>query len=190
MFDNIWKIYRNRIDKYIFYIKLRWLLTIILLSIYIYRLIIIGGYYVISYIMGLYILHLSVQFFQPLGLPNIEDEETYEDNVYEDLPITTNMYFFINFVNLRFFFEKRQGDDNFKPLIRSISEFKFWQMVTFAIILSIGCTYVSFLDLPVFWPFLLLYFLVLVFLTFKRMLVHMNKFNYGFVYDSNKKIVK
>ena len=38
---------------------------------------------------------------------------------------------------MRFFFEKRQGDDNFKPLIRSISEFKFWQMVTFAIILSI-----------------------------------------------------
>lgn len=90
MFDNIWKIYRNRIDKYIFYIKLRWILTIILLSLYIYRLIIIGGYYVISYLMGLYILHLSVQFFQPLGLPNIEDEETYEDNIYEDLPITTN----------------------------------------------------------------------------------------------------
>lgn len=59
-------------------------------------------------------------------------------------------------------------------------------MVTFAIILSILCTYVAFLDLPVFWPFLLLYFLVLVFITFKRMWIHMQKFNYGFVYESKK----
>lgn len=86
MFDNIWKIYRSKIDKYIFFIKTRWLITLLLLFCYTYRLILIGGFYVITYIMGLCILHLSVQFFQPIGFPSI-DEENLEDNVYEDIPI-------------------------------------------------------------------------------------------------------
>ena len=86
MFNHIWKIYRNKIDKYIFYIKTRWFFTLLMLSYYIYRLIIYGGFYVISYVMGLYILHLSVQFFQPIGFPSIE-EDNFDETIYEDLPI-------------------------------------------------------------------------------------------------------
>ena len=55
-----------------------------------------------------------------------------------------------------------------KPLIRSMNEFKFWQSVTFASILSFFCSLSRFFDLPVFWPFLLVYFVMLVILTVKR----------------------
>jgi hypothetical protein len=50
---------------------------------------IFGGFYVISYIMGLYILHLSVQFFTPLGLPDFDSE--IEEEVFGELP-TSNKY--------------------------------------------------------------------------------------------------
>lgn len=86
MYNQIWIIYRKKIDKYIFFIKTRWIITSLLLLTYIYRLAVYGGFYVVSYIMGLYLLHLSVQFFTPLGLPDIEDE--IEDTVFNELPTT------------------------------------------------------------------------------------------------------
>ena len=170
LFDQIWKIYLRKIDKYIFYIKTRWTLSFLGLCFYIYRISILGGFHVISYIMGLYILHLGVQFFQPLGLPSIDDD-IIDNEVYEDLPISG---------------QTPSNNDDFKPLIRSVSEFKFWQNVSFCVGIAIVCTYFKMLDLPVFWPFLLVYFIVLLLLTVRKMLLHMNHFNYGFFHNSGK----
>jgi hypothetical protein len=47
----------------------------------------VGGFYVISYILGLYILHLVVQFLTPIGLPDI-DEDDDEKMVGAELPNT------------------------------------------------------------------------------------------------------
>jgi len=52
--------------------------------IYLIRVIYTGGFYVISYVLGLYILHAIVKFMTPLGLPDIEEEE---EKVGEELPI-------------------------------------------------------------------------------------------------------
>jgi len=118
--------------------------------------------------MGLYILHLAVQFLQPLGFPSIDDE-FMENEVYEDLPMSA-----------------QNNNEEFKPLIRSVSEFKFWQNVSFCVWIAIICTFFTMFDLPVFWPFLLVYFVVLLVLTVKKMLLHMQKFNYGFFHNSGK----
>ena len=76
-----------------------------------------------------------------------------------------------------------------KPLIRSMNEFKFWQSMTFASILSLFCSLSKAFDLPVFWPFLLVYFIMLVILTVKRQFRHMSKYKYSFTDFSKKSTV-
>jgi hypothetical protein len=82
-------IYRNKIDRYIIFPKQRWALTALLLLLYAWRISIIGGFYVVSYVLGLYILHQAVQFYTPLGLPDSEDDEDDDDSetrIIGDLP--------------------------------------------------------------------------------------------------------
>ncbi len=80
--------YRNKIDKYIIYMKTRWFLTTIFFINYLYRITVYGGFYVVSYVLGLYILNITVQFFQPLGLPDIDDDLDEDQQMYNNLPNT------------------------------------------------------------------------------------------------------
>ena len=43
----------------------------------------VGGFYVISYIYGLYLLHLAVQFFTPLGMPDAEEDDNDDEEAAE-----------------------------------------------------------------------------------------------------------
>ncbi|KAA3673752.1 uncharacterized protein DEA37_0006475 [Paragonimus westermani] len=56
-----------------------------------------------------------------------------------------------------------------------------------AILISIVCTFFPFLDIPVFWPILVLYFLMLFTLMMKRQIKHMIKYRYmPFTYGKPK----
>lgn len=59
-----------------------------------------------------------------------------------------------------------------------MSEFQLWQNTTLSTLAALLCTLSSLFDLPVFWPFLLAYFIMLLVLTVKRQLRHMLKYNY------------
>ena len=125
------------------------------------------GFYVIAYMEGLLALQLTVQFFTPLGLPDIEEEE---DSLPVDLPVNEAP-------------SEEKGE--FRPMIRSVSEFRYWQNMNNSCLLSVLLTKFSCLDLPVFWPFLLFYFFGLVLVTFKKLWDHSNKYNYSF-FDKSK----
>lgn len=84
--SKLWVQYRNKIDRYIIFLKERWIFTSVLFLIYFIRVLISGGFYVVSYILGLYFLHALVKFLTPLGLPDIEDEE--DDKIIDELPIS------------------------------------------------------------------------------------------------------
>ena len=60
--QKVWLQYKNKIDRYIIYKNERWMFTGALFFIYIIRVLMHGGFYVISYILGLYTLHASVKF--------------------------------------------------------------------------------------------------------------------------------
>ncbi len=70
----------------------------------------------------------------------------------------------------------RDGDGEFRPFSRKLPEFKFWQSGAKAVWISICCTFFKVLDLPVFWPILLMYFFVLVIVTMKDRVRHMIKY--------------
>jgi len=56
-------------------------------------------------------------------------------------------------------------DEEFRPFIRRLPEFKFWYSATRAISIGFLCTWFSIFDVPVFWPVLVVYWLILFALT-------------------------
>jgi len=148
---------RRLVDKYIIYKKARWGLYLLLVAALTVRIITYQGFFIVFYVYGIYILHLLIQFCTPKGLPTQEELEDDED-VNEDVLLTF---------------------DNHAPIIRKVSEFKFWKSLTFFGILALLCTVSPIFDLPVFWPFLLLYFLLLMLITARRQFRHMKKFGYS-----------
>ena len=56
-------------------------------------------------------------------------------------------------------------DEEFRPFIRRLPEFKFWYSATRAVAIAFLCTWFSIFDVPVFWPVLVVYWLVLFALT-------------------------
>ncbi|GLJ28007.1 hypothetical protein SUGI_0549910 [Cryptomeria japonica] len=71
-----------------------------------------------------------------------------------------------------------KGSDEFKPFIRRLPEFKFWYSITKAFVIAFAMTFSSIFDVPVFWPILLFYWVVLFVLTMKRQILHMMKYKY------------
>merc|ERR1711976_600044 len=66
----------------------------------------------------------------------------------------------------------------YRPFSRKLPEFKFWVSAFRAVCVALCMTFSEVFDLPVFWPILLAYFLLLVVLTMKDRVRHMMKHNY------------
>ncbi|KAI8376620.1 retrieval of early ER protein Rer1 [Choanephora cucurbitarum] len=79
-----------------------------------------------------------------------------------------------------------KNDEEFKPFIRRLPEFKFWHSVTKAAVISLFCSMFSIFDIPVYWPILLMYFIILFGLTMRRQISHMVKYKY-IPFDLGKK---
>jgi hypothetical protein len=88
-----------------------------------------------------------------------------------------------------------RDSDEYRPFARRLPEFKFWCVSapsvapganafpsrytsTKAVIIAIGMSFFRVFDVPVFWPILLLYFIVLFVITMKRQIKHMIKHKY------------
>ncbi|GLT39156.1 hypothetical protein SLA2020_133630 [Shorea laevis] len=130
----------------------RWLGTLAVAAIYILRVYYVQGFYVVSYGVGTYILNLLIGFMSP----KVDPELQHSDN--GSLPT--------------------KGSDEFKPFDRRLPEFKFWYAITKAFVVAFLMTFFSVLDVPVFWPILLCYWIFLFFLTMKRQILHMIKYKY------------
>merc|ERR1712187_680697 len=68
--------------------------------------------------------------------------------------------------------------EEFRPFSRKLPEFKFWIAAFRAVVLCLLMTFFDVFDLPVFWPILLAYFILLVVLTLKDRVRHMIKHKY------------
>lgn len=58
-------------------------------------------------------------------------------------------------------------EDEFRPFVRRLPEFKFWYSTTKAIAIGFFCSWWEIFNLPVFWPVLVVYWLILLVLTSK-----------------------
>lgn len=121
--------------------------------VYVLRVYIVQGFYVVSYGLGIYILNLLIGFLSPQVDPEILDADNGPS-----LPTS--------------------GSDEFRPFVRRLPEFKFWYSITKAFCIAFVMTFFSAFDVPVFWPILLFYWVVLFTLTMRRQIAHMIKYKY------------
>ncbi|PIO55169.1 Rer1 family protein, partial [Teladorsagia circumcincta] len=131
------------------------------------------GFYIVAYAVGIYYLNLLLLFLTPSIDPALED-----DDDGPVLPSRTN--------------------DEFRPFMRRLPEFKCWYALQYLIeqfinsqsvallevedstfrlsamkatLIAIICTFFEFFNVPVFWPILVMYFIILFFLTMKRQIM-------------------
>lgn len=154
------------LDKVTPYHSSRWMANALLLVYFLYRVITLQGFYIIAYILGIFLLNQFILFLTPVVIEDLDDDE--------DEPHLPT-----------------KNDEEFRPFMRRLPEFKFWYTTYKSIVISILCTFFEIFDIPVFWPILVMYFITLFVVTMKRQIRHMIKhryvpFSYGKVRYQNK----
>ncbi|KAL2454832.1 Protein RER1A [Abeliophyllum distichum] len=149
----MWRRYQHFLDKSTPLVLYRWIFLSVITLIYALRVYVVQGYYIITYGLGIYILQLLIAFLSPNVDPEIQD-------IREGPNLPT------------------RGSDEFRPFVRRLPEFKFWHSLTKAFCFAFVLTFFSAFDVPVFWPILLFYWLVLFVSTMKRQILHMVKYRY------------
>lgn len=155
-FGRQWTIFKDKITPHV---APRWIFSSFMLLFFMLRVIIGGGWFVICYALGIYYLNLLIDFLSPRIDPEFQAaQEDADPDSGPSLPTRVN--------------------DEFRPFVRRLPEFKFWYQGTKATLISLFLSMFDIFDLPVFWPILLLYFFVLTFLTLRRQIQHMYKHKY------------
>eukprot|EP00871_Galdieria_phlegrea_P005115 jgi/Galph1/5604/GphlegSOOS_G4286.1 len=163
--------YRTFLDKLTPFILYRWLAFGGLLVLFLTRIFLAKGFYIVAYVLFIYLLNLFILFLQPqlirlplksqvVTVPFWKDRSALSSTSSEgpSLPVSSS--------------------DEFRPFVRRLPEFKFWLSGTRATILSILATAFSALDIPVFWPILVIYFIMLFIATMRRQIADMIQYRY------------
>ncbi|KAG8178802.1 hypothetical protein JTE90_024664 [Oedothorax gibbosus] len=147
------QVYQHTLDTWTPYTVGRWIGSGVLLISFLARVFLLQGWYIITYALGIYQLNLFLAFLTPKMDPAMPG-----DDDGPSLPTKSN--------------------EEFRPFIRRLPEFKFWYSTTKATLVALFCTFFQMFNVPVFWPILLLYFLTLFGITMKRQIRHMIKYRY------------
>ncbi|KAL2123915.1 hypothetical protein VTJ04DRAFT_280 [Mycothermus thermophilus] len=151
--------YQALLDKSTPYVLYRWIGTGVGLIIFFLRIFIAQGWYIVAYALGIYLLNLFLAFLQP----KFDPSNDALDNDMEDGSIGTL---------------PTKQDDEFRPFIRRLPEFKFWHAASRAIVISFVCSWFEIFNVPVFWPVLVMYWFMLFILTMRKQIQHMIKYRY------------
>lgn len=150
--------YQKLLDRCVpFYVR-RWSAFAILLFIFIVRIFLVKGWYIICYALGIYLLNLFLAFLTPKFDPSLEQElkaSSLEEGTDDSIP-----------------------EEEFRPFIRRLPEFKFWLNATRATSISLIMSFIPIFNIPVLWPILVMYFVILFTLTMRKQIQHMIKYKY------------
>lgn len=161
--------YQSYLDMSTPYLTYRWIGTAVLFFFFFLRILLAQGWYIgispspppfplpppkaktnpptpVAYSLGIYLLNLFLAFISPKFDPSLEADEGMEDGV-SGLPSREN--------------------EEFRPFVRRLPEFKFWYSATRAIAIGFVCCFFTVFDLPVLWPVLVVYWIILAALTSK-----------------------
>ncbi|XP_055335340.1 protein RER1-like [Paramacrobiotus metropolitanus] len=152
--QRIGQIYQSLLDKSVPYLIARWVTFGTLILAFIARIFLAQGWYIVTY--GLFIYHLNL--FLAFLTPKIDP--AFADDNDDGLELPT------------------RSTEEFRPFIRRLPEFKFWLAATKATVIALIMTFFEIFNIPVFWPILVVYFILLFCLTMKRQIKHMIKYRY------------
>lgn len=144
-FQRLGQSYQGLLDKCTPHTHARWVGAVVLIALFLLRVFLSHGWYIVTYALGIYHLNLFIAFLTPKMDPALDLDG--EDGGPE-LPTRSN--------------------EEFRPFIRRLPEFKFWYAVTKSTVIGMVCTCFEMFNIPVFWPILVLYFITLFCITMKR----------------------
>jgi hypothetical protein len=130
------------------------------------------GFYVVAYALGIYLLNIFLLFLSPRFDPALAEEDEAGLSNAADISNTNGA------PTETMGILPVKGDEEFRPFIRRLPEFKFWYNAVRAVTIGLVCTIFPVLDIPVFWPILLMYFVSLFALTMRRQIQHMIRYKY------------
>jgi hypothetical protein len=136
----------------------RWAGFGVALLLYFLRVWAVGGYFIVTYAMSIHLLYLVVIVLTPL---QDQDEDA------GDAPSLA------------------PTDDEFKPFVPKVQEFKIFRSMMRVVLIAFLATFFGIFDIPVFWPILVIYFIVLFVTQLSHRIQHMVKFKYV-PWDRNK----
>lgn len=149
----------------------RWLTLSGMLGIFLLRMWLLQGFYIVTYVLFIFILNQFILFLQPKDRAALQAAQAAAATVTGagaaggeaggsggDLPTS--------------------ADDEFRPFVRRLPEFKFWYSCTNATVIAFCATFFKFCDVPVFWPVLVFYFIVLFVATMRRQWLDMRRLKY------------
>uniref|UniRef100_A0A5F4WCK1 Protein RER1 n=1 Tax=Callithrix jacchus TaxID=9483 RepID=A0A5F4WCK1_CALJA len=102
-FTRLGQIYQSWLDKSTPYTAVRWVVTLGLSFVYMIRVYLLQGWYIVTYALGIYHLNLFIAFLSPKVDPSLMEDS--DDG--PSLPTKQN--------------------EEFRPFIRRLPEFKFWE---------------------------------------------------------------
>ncbi|KAF8633285.1 hypothetical protein AX17_004460 [Amanita inopinata Kibby_2008] len=155
--------YQQTLDRWTPHTLYRWLASAALLTVFILRILLAQGWYIVCYAHAIYLLNLLLAFLQPKFDPSLQ-EDLLADEIEEGGDAPSPL--------------PSQRDDEFRPFVRRLPEWQFWLSSTRATVIAIFCTTSEIFDVPVYWPILVVYFFVLFALTMRRQIQHMIKYKY------------
>lgn len=137
----------------------RWIVGYIIIVAFMGRIVYVEGWYIVCYTWAIFVLNMFLKFLTPKFDPSLE-QDIQNDSVESG---TGKM---------------DENDEEFKPFIRRLPEFRFWLKTVVSTIVALFCSFFSVFDIPVFWPILVAYFIILFLLTMRRQIQHMVKYKY------------
>ncbi|KAI1640911.1 RER1 protein [Biscogniauxia mediterranea] len=151
--------YQALLDQATPFVLYRWVGTAVALAFFFLRVLLAQGWYIVAYALGIYLLNLFLAFLSPKFDPSNDmlDNEM-EDGSAGGLPT--------------------KQDEEFRPFIRRLPEFKFWHEATRAVVIAFVCSWFEVFNVPVFWPVLVMYWIILFVLTMRKQIQHMIKYRY------------
>ncbi|KAJ7188649.1 retrieval of early ER protein Rer1 [Mycena filopes] len=162
-FTRVQRQYQQLLDRWTPYTLNRWIATAGLLAVFMLRIVISQGWYIVCYALAIYLLNLLLAFLQPKFDPSLQ-EDLMADDAEEGGGDTSPL--------------PSARDDEFRPFVRRLPEWQFWLSATRATLIGLFCTVSEVFDVPVYWPILVVYFFVLFALTMRRQIQHMIKYKY------------
>lgn len=144
---------------------LRWGFTAVLMFLYVCRIIKIKTYAVVTYCAAVYLLHAFILFATPKD-QSIPDPFEEVDDEYNPSNI----------------------DNDFRPYVRKLPEYSFWVFATQIITTAFILTMFDFMDIPVFMPILVMYFVFIVCMTAYKLWIHSHKFKYNLFFSTKSSL--
>lgn len=157
--------YRQLLDKSAPHVMHRWLGTSVVVMLFMLRIVVAQGWYIVCYALGIYLLNLLLAFLQPKFDPSLEEDLTADEIEEGGTSGESGLL-------------PSQKDDEFRPFVRRLPEWNFWLSATRATLVALVCSFFEAFDIPVYWPILLMYFVILFCLTMRKQIQHMIKYKY------------